>query len=120
MDNFLEGRRLLVLEDDYLVALDVQQMIEDLGGIVVGPVGRLDQARELVRAEQLDGAVLDVNLDGTTSYALARELRGSGVAVVFLTGYESESLEEEFRGVPRVGKPLDANAGARLLRDAFG
>ena len=58
MERFLEGRRILVLEDNYFAALDVQEMIEDLGGLVLGPVGRLNQAQALVRSHPLDGAIL--------------------------------------------------------------
>ena len=120
MASFLERRRILVLEDDYLGALDVQQVVEDLGGTVVGPFGRLDQAQALARAEPLDGAILDVKLDHATSYPLARELLEAGVAVVFLTGYQAGSIEPEFRQVPRLSKPLDGLQAERILKRAFG
>jgi len=81
--------------------------------------GRLDQAVSLARAEPLDGAILDVRLDGNTSYSLARELLDAGVAVVFLTGYEAESIEEEFRDIPRIAKPYDATRDQRVLMRAF-
>lgn len=118
-DRFLEGRRILVLEDDYLAALDLQQMVEDLGGVVLGPSGRLDEAQDLARQEPLDGAILDVKLDSKTSYPLARELLAAGVAVVFLTGYEASAIDPEFRDVPRVSKPYDTRQSERVLRSAF-
>ncbi|MBM9594650.1 response regulator [Roseitranquillus sediminis] len=118
-ERFLEGRRILVLEDEYLAALDVQQMVEELGGTVVGPAGRLEQARELARAHSLQGAICDVKLNGHTSYPLARELLSTGVPVVFLTGYEANSLEPEFRDVPRVTKPYDTRQMQDLLRAVF-
>jgi DNA-binding LytR/AlgR family response regulator len=118
-DRLLEGRLILVLEDDYLAALDVAQLVEDLGGEVAGPAGRLEEARALARERPLDGAVLDVNLDRETSYPLARELLERGVAVVFLTGYEAGSIDAEFSQVPRLTKPYDARQGERILRRAF-
>lgn len=120
MDRVLDGCRVLVLEDEYLAALEVQQIVEDLGGSVIGPVGRLEQAQELVREQALDGAILDVKLDGTTSYPLARELLDAGLVVVFLTGYEAEAIDVEFREVPRLSKPYDIRQGERILRSAFG
>ncbi len=120
MERFLEGRRVLILEDNYLAALDVGQLVEDLGGEVVGPVGRLDRARALARDQRPDGAILDVKLDGRTSYPLARELLGAGVVVVFLTGYEREAIDPEFRDLPRLRKPYEAREGERVLRRAFG
>jgi DNA-binding response OmpR family regulator len=121
MDRVLEGRRLLILDDDYLVAIDVQAMVEDLGAIVIGPVGRLEQARELARTEPLEGAILDVNLNqATTSYPLARELLARGIVVVFLTGYEADSIDAEFRDIPRIAKPCDPRQVERLFESAFG
>ncbi len=118
-DRFLEGRRILVLEDDYFAAQGVQHIVEDLGGTVVGPVGRLDRAQQLARAEPLDGAILDIRIDETTSYPLARELIRANIPVVFLTGYKDDSIEAEFKGVPRVSKPFDSRSGERVLRDTF-
>jgi CheY-like chemotaxis protein len=116
MDRFLKGRRILVLEDDYFAALDLQQVIEDLGGIVIGPVGQLEKAQDLARAQAFEGAILDIRLDGRTSYPLARELMGRGVAVVFLTGFEPDLIEPEFRDVPHIAKPYDPRRGEPVLR----
>jgi DNA-binding response OmpR family regulator len=119
MDRFLEGRRILVLDDEYLAALEVQQTLEDLGAEVVGPLGRLEQAQAVARERMLDGAILDVRLDGKTSYPLARQLLEAKVVVVFLTGYERGLIDAEFTDVPRLTKPYDARQGERILRSAF-
>lgn len=119
MAKLLDGYRILVLEDDYLAALDMSQMIEECGGTVVGPVARVDQALALAHSEDLDGAVLDVKLDGGFSYPVADELRAKGVAVVFVTGYETGMLPERFAATPRLAKPLTGSAGGKVLRDAF-
>lgn len=119
MPSLLNGRRILVLEDDYLAALDMRQMIEDWGGMVVGPVARLDQALALARSEELDGAVLDVKLDGCFSFPAADELMLQGVPVIFVTGYESEMLPVRFADTPRLAKPLTENASGKTLRKVF-
>lgn len=119
MDRFLQGRRILILDDDYLAALGVQDLVEDLGGIVVGLVGRLDHARQVVREQQIDGAILDIRLDNVTSYPLARELMEAGTVVVFLTGFEPGSIEPEFRSLPRISKPYNPQQGEHVLRSAF-
>ena len=120
MTGFLDNRRILVLEDEFLVALDIQQVIEEYGGTVVGPIGRLEQAKSLAREETLDGAILDVNLNGSTSYELAQELLEAGVAVVFLTGNDASAVPEAFANVPLLSKPFDARLGERVLKNVFG
>ena len=72
MANDLNGLRILLVEDDFLIAMDIKQSIEMLGGKVVGPFGRLKEAQELARRENFDGAVLDVRLDGDLTYPLRR------------------------------------------------
>lgn len=119
MPKLLDGHRILVVEDDYLAAIDMSQMIEECGGTVVGPVARLEQALVLARSEELDGAVLDVKLNGGFSYPVADELTAKGVSVVFVTGYESGMLPERFAGMPRLAKPVTGNAGGKILRRVF-
>lgn len=116
MPNELNGRRILVLEDDYLAAIDIAQMIEDWGGTVVGPVSRLDQGLALASSEVLDGAVLDVKLNGSCSFAAADALMTKGVPVVFVTGYGTEMLPERFAGTPTLAKPLSEISGGKTLR----
>lgn len=121
MNRNLEDLRILVVEDDFFAALEVQQFIEDLGGAVVGPAGRIEEALKAIdRSGPVDGAVLDINLDGETTYDLARDLLGAGVAVVFLTGYDASTIAQEFRDVPRIGKPFDERKGERMVREVFG
>lgn len=103
--KFLQGLRILVLEDELLTALDLARMIEDCGGEVVGPVGRLEQAQELARREHIDAAVLDVQLNGETCLPLAEELLSRDLPVVLTTGYESEMLPDGLSELPRLNKP---------------
>jgi CheY-like chemotaxis protein len=119
VSELLEGLRILILEDQFLAALDLQDMVEERGGVVVGPVGRLQEAQALVRTEEVDGAILDVNLDGETSYPVADDLLAQGRVVVFVTGYDPAVMPERFTEVPRLDKPATPAASDRVLRKAF-
>jgi len=99
--------RILVVEDDMMTALDLAEMLRDIGATVVGPVGRLKQAWALANRDQLDGAVLDVQLDGDTTLDLAMDLLRRGVPVVFATAFDKQSLPAQLAEVPRLAKPLD-------------
>jgi CheY-like chemotaxis protein len=105
MADLLRGRRILVLEDEFLAALDMKEMLEERGGTVVGPVGRLDQALALAQSERLDLALLDVSLDGDTSFAVADALIAQGVPVIFATGYDWVTLPDRFATSPKLSKP---------------
>lgn len=67
MGQLLKGQRILVVEDNFVMALDLSQMVEELGGAVVGPVGRLDEGMALAQSNDIDGAILDVDLGGANT-----------------------------------------------------
>ncbi|MFO1057440.1 MAG: HWE histidine kinase domain-containing protein [Dongiaceae bacterium] len=101
------GRRILVVEDSAWLAAELAALLGDAGYRVVGPVATLEEALAIAEREPLDGAVLDVNLDGKTVFPAAALLRRRGVPFVFLTGYgTSFPWPPEFAGVPRLSKPL--------------
>jgi CheY-like chemotaxis protein len=83
----LAGKRILVVEDEALVAMMLEDMLADLGCEVVGPAMRLDEGLELARLNGLDAAVLDINLGGERSYPIADLLDARGVPLAFVTGY---------------------------------
>jgi CheY-like chemotaxis protein len=116
MSKLLEGLRILVVEDELLTALDLARMIEECGGEVVGPVGRLEQAQELARREQIDAAILDVQLDGQTSLALAEELLSRDLPVLLTTGYESDMLPDRLSETARLNKPYSDGDFLRIAR----
>lgn len=115
MSHELDGSRILIIEDEFMAALDLGQMIEDMGGTVVGPAGKVDQALDLARSQELDGAVLDVNLNGDTSFAVADALADRGIPFIFATGYALDMLPRRFAQVPRLAKPFSEGAVARSL-----
>jgi DNA-binding response OmpR family regulator len=119
MADDLSGLRILVVEDDFLIAMDIKEAIERLGGHVVGPIGRLEQAQDLARREAFDAAILDVKLDGDVTFPLAEELLTRGVPIVLATGYDVASLPENFQGIPHLRKPFGDTDVRRVARMFF-
>src|SRR4051812_45493189 len=102
----LQGRHVLVVEDQYLVAEEMRRMVASLGGKVIGPVARADAALQLVESQPVELAVLDINLGPEDAYPLAAELMRRDVPFFFVTGCEPWVIPEEFRKAPRLDKPL--------------
>jgi CheY-like chemotaxis protein len=103
----LKGVRILVVEDNFLAAEVVRDLLESSGYAVVGPVGRITDALRLAEQEALDGAILDINLNGERCFPIALVLRRRGVPFVFLTGYDDEAIiPVELRPARRLGKPV--------------
>lgn len=101
----LESKRILIVEDEYFIATDLTLALQKAGAEVVGPVGDLAQGLKLVDPS-LDAAVLDINLDGATSFPIADALDRAGVPRIFITGYDTWALPERYREQPRIGKPV--------------
>lgn len=116
----LRGLRVLVVEDVFSMALVMENTLTALGCIVVGPVARLEEAQDLALAEPLDGALLDVNLNGEAVYPVVDRLRARGVPIIFVTGYSAGALPEPYRALPRVVKPFDMRALVQLMSKTFG
>ena len=115
----LHGLTIMVVEDEFLAALDLKRLIEERDGKVAGPAGRLEQAQQLARSVKLDGAILDVKLDGTDSLALADELIARDVPIILVTGYDVARLPERFAGTPRLPKPFEEAAFDQLAAHLF-
>ena len=112
----LRGRRILVVEDEYMMADDLQYDLEQAGAQVIGPVPSVaDALRLLATQEAIDGAILDVNLRGEKAYPVADVLRERGIPFVLATGYEQWALPEAYKDVPRCEKPVDLRHLARML-----
>ena len=119
MNHSLSGRRILVVEDEMMVAWLLEDMLVDLGYEPIGPAARVDQAMAMINAESIDAAVLDVNLNGQTSYAVADALTLRGVPFVFSTGYDKARLLDSYRSFQVLQKPYQqaelCDALAKLL-----
>jgi CheY-like chemotaxis protein len=103
--NLLSGKKVLLLEDEAIIAFAVEDMLTDIGCIVVGPALRLTEALELVETAQIDAAVLDVNINSERSYPVAEELQRRGVPFLFATGYDREGLEWPGAPADVIAKP---------------
>lgn len=105
----LQGRRVLVIEDDYLVAQVVCDLLEEAGAKIIGPIGWVDEAIAFIKGNgtAFDIAVLDVNLHGQKSYQIADTLWAQHVGFVFMTGYGADALDAAYRHYPRCAKPLN-------------
>ncbi len=117
----LSGRRVLVVEDELMIAMLVEEMLTELGYAVIGPAHALDTALDLARTDPApDVALLDVNLAGEPVFAVADALRQKGVPAIFSTGYGDVALREVDRGAPILQKPFLAGDLARALTQALG
>jgi CheY-like chemotaxis protein len=105
--DIVPGLRVLVLEDDALIAMYLQELLEDSGCNVIGPAPRVGKALELLQQHEPDVAILDLNLAGVYPTAVAEVLRSRRVPFLVLSGYNESELDDALlRGVPRLTKPV--------------
>jgi len=117
-------RRVLLVEDESLVAMMMQELLNEFGYAVLGPAGEVGAALRAAAAETFDGAILDVNLNGSPIYPVADALIARGLPFLFITGYDAESIGTRYPGVPVIQKPVEPEglriALAALFRNAGG
>jgi two-component SAPR family response regulator len=102
--------RLLILEDEILVAMYLEELLHDMGHCVIGSASRVNDAMDFARNGDFDFAVLDVNIAGTPSFPVAAILRQRGIPFVFATGYDKESVAQGFGDHPILCKPYAPQA----------
>jgi CheY-like chemotaxis protein len=114
----LQALEILLVEDDFIVALDVQTMLEENGAHVIGPASSIAEARELIATQLPQLAILDVNLNGEFVFPVAEELQARGIRFVFATAYADDDrlFPPSLRGAPRLAKPVHPNALLTLLQ----
>ncbi|WP_158874025.1 response regulator [Antarcticirhabdus aurantiaca] len=112
----LEGKRILVVEDDYIQATSLAEAIQHRGGHVIGPVSDVATALEIIAKEGLpDVAVLDISLGDEASFPVAARLREHGVPMLFVTGYDDWFMPDDLDDIAVYQKPMDAENVVRLL-----
>jgi CheY-like chemotaxis protein len=116
----LAGRRVLVVEDEAMIALMQASILEAAGCTVVGPVRRVSSALRVIAEQRIDLALLDINLGHEKVYPVADMLARQGVPFVFLTGYDSEELPPPHRTRRSLLKPCDERELLDALSDALG
>lgn len=116
----LHGQRVLLVEDEPLVALLLEDIIEGFGGSVAASASSLPRALERARAEEFDLAILDINLRGEMSYPAAELLSRHGVAVILVTGYARDTIPSSLRFAPVLQKPYSAQDIGRAIDSVLG
>lgn len=114
-ETSLTGRRVFVVEDEMMVAMLIEDMLDELGCEIVGPAGRIEDAMSIANEAAIDAAVLDVNLNGHETYPVADMLMRRGIPFIFATGYGAGGLAERFSATPVLQKPFQERDLARLL-----
>ncbi|OZI43629.1 response regulator [Bordetella genomosp. 5] len=110
-EESLRDRRILIVEDEYMIAEFLQYELEDAGAVVAGMIGNVDDGLRQVRdGLAVDAAILDVNLGGQAVFPLADELAARGIPFVFTTGYDASSIPPRFKQVERYVKPYNTAA----------
>ena len=111
----LAARRVMIVEDEALVALVLADQLADMGISVVGPCSSVAAAKSAVLANELDAAILDVNLGGELVYPVADLLAARGVPFIFVTGYGHESIDRRFAHSPILEKPVEREVLEEML-----
>jgi CheY-like chemotaxis protein len=110
-----EARRILIVEDEMLLAMNLQDLLMELGHTVIAVATRLPQALALATDSDVDLAILDLNLSGTFTFPVADVLRARGIPFMFATGYGSHGVTENYLGEYVLAKPY----GIRELERAI-
>jgi CheY-like chemotaxis protein len=113
-----QAPRILIVEDSYPEAAELDRLLSDCGYDVVGPVGRLDDAMMLASGQALDGALLDIDLGGGRSFGVASTLQRRSVPLAFISGYDPSIVPDahELRAIPFVAKPFEDEALVAMVR----
>jgi CheY-like chemotaxis protein len=112
----IAGCRILVVEDEMLIAMTIEETLRAGGGEIVGPVATLERALKLAEEETFDAAILDVTIRGGKVYPVADVLLARGIPFVIASGYDDWVLPEALRHKPRLMKPFTAAALEEQIR----
>lgn len=115
-DDSLKGRRILVVEDEYLIADDLRTVLMAAGAEVIGPWPTVSDALECITVgTEFDAAILDVNLRGDMIFPVADALAARSVPFIFATGYDEGAFPDRFYEIIRIEKPLKAEIISRAI-----
>ena len=116
----LAGKRILLVEDEFIVATTAEDMLNELGAKVVGPATSLTRGLALAESEEFDAAVLDINIQGTTVDPVADILSQRGIPFIFATGYGRPALRDRSQQAPLLDKPYTVDKLAAMLTQVLG
>ncbi len=116
----LGGLRVLLVEDNLLLAEVIADALATYGCVVVGPAPDVESGLQLAREAEFDGALLDINLFGDFCFPIAAVLTERKIPFLFLTGYDNSRLiPPEFRSARRLSKPIDPDALSSAISEHF-
>ncbi len=116
----LSGQRILIAEDESLIALELETALQELGCEVLGPVSRVEDVLQQVQTGRPDGALLDVNLRGKQIFEVLPRLIEMRLPFIIASGYNDVTLfPEEFRSAPRISKPFDGQTLRQACERVF-
>jgi DNA-binding response OmpR family regulator len=113
----LNGCTVLVLEDDFLLAEEMRESLEDAGAVVLGPCPSNGAALRFINQTPPDIAVLDVNLGTGPTFEIPKLLKANGIPFAFATGYDASVIPPEFASAIRLEKPVEPNSLIKVLRE---
>jgi DNA-binding response OmpR family regulator len=110
-----ERLRILAVEDEALIAMELEDLLEDLGHEVIGPAATVEDALGLLERARPDAAIVDANLGGVSAEPVVEALTAAGIPVVLASGYDAQELKKLGLGAPMVGKPYSRRELAEAL-----
>lgn len=115
-----DGLKILLVEDEYVIASDLKRILSNLGAEILGPAPTIAAAEKLLAANpQPDAAILDINVRGVLVYPIAEILVTRGVPFAFVTGYSFDIVPVEFASAPHCEKPVTARNVEAAVRDCL-
>jgi two-component SAPR family response regulator len=112
----LRDKRILIVEDQYLIAADLSHVLAKLGGVIIGPVASAEAARAEIARGAVDLAFLDINLNEQMVFPLADELEKRGILFIFATGHDAAIVPERFKSKLRLEKPFTVQSVENAVR----
>lgn len=113
--ELLSGLRVLVVEDEHLVALALADDLEEVGAVVLGPASTVEGALGLIQQYDVEAAVLDIKLQSQMVFPVADVLHGMGVPFLFTTGFDAGGVPEKYAHVPTCEKPSSTRLVTEML-----
>jgi len=114
------ARRVLIVEDEAMIAGLIESILSAAGWSVIGPVATLERALATIDRGRLDAAVLDVRINGHDAYAVADVLMGRGIPFIFVSGFTRKQMPPAYRDCAYVAKPFTPDAILALLEEVVG
>ena len=116
----LTDARVLIVEDEFLLADDLARALKAAGGEPVGPVSTISEAEELIKRERVDAAIVDLNLHGEMASEFAERLASRNLPCLIVSGYAHDGVPETASTIPRIEKPVSPDKVLKALRKELG